>query len=105
MIADFSCLTCRTPIETFEDFIDHPAGCDPEAARRNQFEESRRFRAALEEIRRLHAPRIMPDGEMWCDLCCFDESGHQTEDCAESHDHQPGRAACSTAEIIARAGL
>lgn len=67
--------------------------------------EAEKMRAALEEIKRLHSARIMPDGQMWCDLCCFDESGHQTEDCAASHEHQAGWAACSTTEIIARAGL
>jgi len=67
--------------------------------------EAEKLRAALEEIRLLHSARIMPDGQMWCDVCCFDEGGHQTEDCAQSHEHHVGWAACSTTEIIARAGL
>lgn len=64
------------------------------------------LRSALEQIKKLHSARIMPDGQMWCDICCFDESGQQTEDCAQSHDHlRWTAAACSTTEIIARAGL
>lgn len=69
------------------------------------FAEIDRRDAALREIRQLHSARIMPDGQMWCDICCFDESGQQTEDCAQSHQHRTGWAACSTTEIIARAGL
>lgn len=67
--------------------------------------EAEKLRAALEEIRLLHSARIMPDGEMWCDVCCFDESGHQTEDCELCHEHTAEGPGCSTAEIIARAGL
>lgn len=68
--------------------------------------EAEKMRAALEEIKRLHSARIMPDGQMWCDICCFDQSGHQTEDCAQSHEHRiEWTSACSTAEIIGRAGL
>ena len=70
------------------------------------FAELDRRDAALREIRQLHSARIMPDGQMWCDICCFDESGQQTEDCAQSHDHvRWTAAACSTTEIIVRAGL
>lgn len=70
------------------------------------FSEIDAISTALEEIKRLHSARIMPDGQMWCDICCFDESGQQTEDCAQSHDHlRWTAAACSTTEIIVRAGL
>lgn len=67
------------------------------------------MRAALEEIKRLHSVRILQKGQSaWragCQVCCCDESGHQTEDCLGSHEHTLNGPVCSTAEIIARAGL
>ena len=66
------------------------------------------YRAALQQIRQLHAPMMMPiDGGllMLCDHCCFDDAGHQTDDCATSHEHTADGPACHTTEIIARSGL
>lgn len=61
---------------------------------------------ALEEIKRLHQPIIMPAAsDVVCSLCCFDAAGYQTADCLESHEHTFTGPSCSTAEIIARAGL
>lgn len=71
--------------------------------------EAEKLRAALEEVRRLHQPMVMPiDGRllMVCSHCCFEEgSGMSTEDCLDSHEHTADGPACATAEIIARAGL
>lgn len=63
---------------------------------------------AIAEIKRLHAPVILPRPSgliMTCDHCCFEDSGYQTDDCAVSHDHTVTGPACATTEIIARAGL
>ena len=70
--------------------------------------EAEKLRAALEEIKRLHAPLMMPvNDELWrvCDHCCFEDDGHLTEDCAQSHEHTADGPGCATAEVIARAGL
>jgi hypothetical protein len=70
--------------------------------------DAEKLRAALEEIRRLHQPMMLPIGSsllMVCDHCCFEDSGHQTEDCAASHEHTVDGPACHTAEILARSGL
>ncbi len=70
--------------------------------------EAEKTRAALEQIRQLHAPTLMPiDGGLLklCDHCCFDDAGQQTDDCANSHEHTVDGPACHTAEIIARSGL
>lgn len=68
--------------------------------------EAEKLRTALEQIQRLHAPIIMPtDCVPVCSMCCFDEAGYQTSDCMDSHEHSDSGPACSTAEIIARAGL
>lgn len=91
--------------------------------------------AALAEIKRNHAPvtvcrgcglRECPGDCDWstgdsdqvtiCSLCCTDvgaQTGREgqprpvqvSEECVDSHDHAPGRPACSTVEIIERAGL
>jgi hypothetical protein len=70
--------------------------------------EAEKLRAALEEMMRLHQPILLPTAKavyMLCDHCCFDDSGHQTQDCIDSHEHSFDGPACATAEIIARAGL
>lgn len=74
--------------------------------------EAEKLRTALEEIQRLHQPMMFPVGaklEHWvklCSVCCFEESSNrQTEDCELCHEHTAEGPACSTAEIIARAGL
>lgn len=70
--------------------------------------DAEKLRAALEEIRRLHQPRILPTGSsllMVCDHCCFEDSGQQTEDCVASHEHTVDGPACHTTEIIGRSGL
>lgn len=41
-----------------------------------------------------------------CGLCCWDNYDNgRSADCIECHDHEAGGPVCSTAEIIARAGL
>lgn len=86
--------------------------------------DAEKLRAALEEIDRLHAPVEVCNGchlrecpgdcdwgtcgreptEIVCAVCCFDErDAARGEWCIEAHDH--GGPGCSTAEIIARAGL
>ena len=81
--------------------------------------------AALEEIRRMHAPRLVcagcgdpykphtvdciDDGPLMavCSICCFDGMSWN-EECQDTHDHvgdPPEGPCCSTGEIIARAGL
>ena len=92
--------------------------------------EAEKLRAALEEIKRLHAPSVACrgccstqcpgdcdwsdayNGELLtvCGHCCIDIGEHrQNDECLTDHEHgvEYGDqvAACSTAEIIARAGL
>lgn len=75
--------------------------------------EAEKMRAALEEIRRLHSETAfwMDDAEpgerikVVCTLCCLDVGGYRSEECESSHEHTADGPACSTAEIIARAGL
>lgn len=69
--------------------------------------DAEKLRAALEEIKRLHQPMMMPGSSllMLCDHCCFEDCGNQTADCAESHQHTAGGPGCATADIIARWGL
>ena len=82
--------------------------------------EAEKLRAALEEIKRLHAPRSAmcdecygggcrdcEDAGGWqiCSLCCLDEEGDVLDNCIACHQHTNDIPACSTAEIIARAGL
>lgn len=87
--------------------------------------EAEKMRTALEEIKRLHAPRGVCEGcgdtyrphdrdcidggplLSVCSVCCFDGHGWGDE-CQGAHDHVGDTAdgpACSTAEIIARCGL
>lgn len=75
--------------------------------------EAEKLRTALEEIKRLHAETAFWDdnaqpGErisVVCTICCLDPSGYRSDECEESHEHSADGPACSTAEIIARAGL
>ena len=70
--------------------------------------EAEKLRAAIDQIKRLHAPMVMPINDhllLLCDHCCFDDAGQQTDDCANSHEHTVDGPACHTAEIIAQAGL
>ena len=75
--------------------------------------EAEKLRAALEEIRRLHAETAFwMDGaepgeriKVVCNICCLDASGYRSEECEDSHEHSADGPACSTTEIIARAGL
>jgi hypothetical protein len=70
--------------------------------------EAEKTRAALEQIKQLHAPMVMPINDhllLLCDHCCFDDAGQQTDDCANSHQHTVDGPACHTAEIIAQAGM
>lgn len=68
--------------------------------------EAEKLRAALEEIKRLHWPKHVDDTDqdaaniLVCAHCCSDG-----ENCLDFHDHDTTGPACSTAEIIARAGL
>ena len=67
------------------------------------------MRAALEEIKRLHARSVtrpgMPGAVAVCALCCLDTGGYRTDECIDSHEHTTDGPVCSTTEIIARAGL
>jgi hypothetical protein len=70
--------------------------------------EAEKLRAALEQIKQLHAAIVMPINNhllLLCDHCCFDDAGKQTDDCANSHEHTVDGPACHTAEIIATADL
>lgn len=90
--------------------------------------EAEKLLAVVEEIRRLHAPVLVCNGchlrecpgdcdwpshvdsheatETICAVCCFDErDAARGEWCISAHEHTLGGPACSTAEIIARAGL
>lgn len=70
--------------------------------------EAEKTHAALNQIKQLHAPMVMPINDhllLLCDHCCFDDAGQQTDDCANSHQHSVDGPACHTAEIIARSGL
>ena len=75
--------------------------------------EAEKMRAALEEIKRLHAETAfwMNDAEpgerikVVCNICCLDAGGHRSEECEDSHEHSADGPVCSTVEIIARAGL
>ena len=70
--------------------------------------EAEKTYAALEQIKQLHAPMVMPIDNhllLLCDHCCFDDAGQQTDDCANSHEHTVDGPACHTAEIIAKAGM
>ena len=75
-----------------------------------------RMRQALEEIKRLHAEItfLIDDGEpverikRVCSICCLNIGrfgGYRGKECEESHQHTADGPACSTVEIIARAGL
>lgn len=83
------------------------------------------MRNAIEEIKRLHAPvEVCPgchliecpgdcdwnegcdDTARVCGICCWDNNDNAREQtCIDTHDHDRGGPACSTAAIIARAGL
>lgn len=89
--------------------------------------EAEKLRAALEEIKRLHAPvtvcaychlkecpgddcdfasGYLDEPERVCGICCWDNNDNAREQvCIDSHEHVDGGPACSTAEIIARAEL
>lgn len=88
--------------------------------------EAEKLRTAIEEIRRLHAPVAVCSGchlrecpgdcdwhkydvdptEIVCNVCCFDErDAARGAWCLEAHDHTADGPGCSTAEIVARAGL
>ncbi len=67
-----------------------------------------RLRAALEDIKRLHAPaKFTSMGSSWevCSTCCVDPDGATSSDCDIWHDHVDGAPTCATAAIIERAGL
>lgn len=83
--------------------------------------------AALTEIKRLHTPVTACPGchlrecpgdcdcdwnsydhpvALVCGICCWSQVDNARDPgCIDSHDHAPGRPACSTVEIIERAGL
>lgn len=75
--------------------------------------DAEKLRAALEEIKRLHAEVAFwsDDAEpgerirVVCVICCLDVGGYPSEECDDSHDHSADGPGCSTGEIIARAGL
>ena len=71
------------------------------------------MRAALQEIKRLHAVSLVWESTIGeerklksvCVLCCLDTGGYRTDECEDSHEHTADGPVCSTTEIIARAGL